>query len=210
MRFLVQNRGRFECPWAPLRNWSQAFQLLPIPVLTIFPTVAFTLRSSAVYGRSKWITAYMSVVGLACIALDIVSLFLLFSPLSEISVVCRPMCQDSVVRGLPIFPCTYKPCSLTSEAPTACVLFIHIAVSFEALTHLQCIESVSAPEMLSISTIIFETSSTFFTAIRCIQALRAMKKVEYQRYGVVSILLEQGDRASFFSQFPFAKTPPFL
>ncbi|KAJ7800716.1 hypothetical protein B0H13DRAFT_1932536 [Mycena leptocephala] len=138
VRFLVQNRGRFECPWAPLRNWSQAFQLLPIPVLTIFPTVAFTLRSSAVYGRSKWITAYMSVVGLACIALDI----------------------DSVVRGLPIFP--------------------------------SCIESVSAPEMLSISTIIFETSSTFFTAIRCIQALRAMKKVEYQRYGVVSILLEQG------------------
>ncbi|KAJ6522041.1 hypothetical protein B0H19DRAFT_947917, partial [Mycena capillaripes] len=33
--------------------------------------VVFTLRSSAVYGRSKWITAYMSVVGLACIALDI-------------------------------------------------------------------------------------------------------------------------------------------
>ncbi|KAF7359893.1 hypothetical protein MVEN_00715000 [Mycena venus] len=83
---------------------------------------------------------------------------------------CRPMYQDSVVRGLPIFP----------------------SVSFEALTHLQCIELVSAPEMLSITTIIFETSSTFFTVIRCIQALRAMKKVERKRYSVVSILLEQG------------------
>ncbi|KAJ6483136.1 hypothetical protein C8R45DRAFT_830398, partial [Mycena sanguinolenta] len=33
--------------------------------------VVFTLRSSAVYGRNMWIAAYMSVVGLACIALDI-------------------------------------------------------------------------------------------------------------------------------------------
>ncbi|KAJ6544530.1 hypothetical protein B0H19DRAFT_956291, partial [Mycena capillaripes] len=57
--------------WALLCDWSLVFQLPPIPVLTIFCTVVFTLRSSAVYGRSKWITAYMSVVGLACIALDI-------------------------------------------------------------------------------------------------------------------------------------------
>ncbi|KAF7359891.1 hypothetical protein MVEN_00714800 [Mycena venus] len=132
--------------------------------------VLFTLRSSAVFGRSKWITTYMSVVGLACIALDIVSLPLPFSSLSEISLVFRPMYQGSVVRGLLIFP----------------------SVSFEALTHLQCIELVSAPEMLSITTIIFETSSTLFTAIRCIQALRAMKKVERKRYSVMSILLEQG------------------
>ncbi|KAJ6549915.1 hypothetical protein B0H19DRAFT_951585, partial [Mycena capillaripes] len=33
--------------------------------------VIFTLRSSAVYGRSKWIPAYMGVVGLACIAFHI-------------------------------------------------------------------------------------------------------------------------------------------
>ncbi|KAJ6505059.1 hypothetical protein C8R45DRAFT_894491 [Mycena sanguinolenta] len=34
-------------------------------------TVVFILRSTAVYGGNIWIAAYMSVVGLACIALDI-------------------------------------------------------------------------------------------------------------------------------------------
>ncbi|KAJ6483129.1 hypothetical protein C8R45DRAFT_830356, partial [Mycena sanguinolenta] len=71
VRFLVQNRGRFKRPWAPLRNWSVALKLAHIPVLTIFCTVVFTLRSSAVYGRNMWIAAYMSVVGLACIAMAI-------------------------------------------------------------------------------------------------------------------------------------------
>jgi hypothetical protein len=98
--------------------------------------VVFTLRSSAVYGRNMWIAAYMSVVGLACIALDFTH-----------------------VPGL--------RCSGSAAIPIA-------------------------PEMLSILMIIFETSSTFFTAVRCRQALRAMKKVERQRYSVVAILLEQG------------------
>ncbi|KAJ7636502.1 hypothetical protein FB45DRAFT_1138203 [Roridomyces roridus] len=31
----------------------------------------FTMRTYAVYGKNPWILAYMSVVGLACIALDI-------------------------------------------------------------------------------------------------------------------------------------------
>ncbi|KAF7349767.1 hypothetical protein MSAN_01703900 [Mycena sanguinolenta] len=170
VRFLVQNRGSFKCPWAPRRNWSLASQLAHIPVLTISRTVVFTLRSSAVYGRNMWIAAYMSIVGLACIALDIVGFGLPFSPLFKIFLVRRPMYQDSVVRGPPLFP----------------------SVGFETLAYLQCIELVSAPEMLSILMIIFEASSTFFTAIRCRQALRAMKRVERKRYTVVAILLEQG------------------
>ncbi|KAJ7626802.1 hypothetical protein FB45DRAFT_920115 [Roridomyces roridus] len=94
--------------------------------------IVFTLRSSAVFGKNKWVFAYMSLVGLACFALDI----------------------------------THVP-------------------------GLQCSGTAAIP-MLSILTIIFETSSTFFTAIRCRQALRVMNSAERRKYSVVSILLQQG------------------
>ncbi|KAJ7204149.1 hypothetical protein GGX14DRAFT_544206, partial [Mycena pura] len=34
-------------------------------------TVVFCLRTHAVWGKNKWVLAYMSTVGLACVALDI-------------------------------------------------------------------------------------------------------------------------------------------
>ncbi|KAF7368121.1 hypothetical protein MSAN_00878400 [Mycena sanguinolenta] len=156
----------------PQRNWSVEFQLAHIPALRICRTVVFTLRSTAVYGENMWIAAYMSVVGLACIALDIVSFRLPFSPISESSLVCRAMYQDSVVRGLLLFP----------------------SVGFKILAYLQGIKLVLAPEMLSILTIIFDTSSALITAVRCGQALHAMKRVEceVQPYSIMAILLEQG------------------
>ncbi|KAJ6505058.1 hypothetical protein C8R45DRAFT_1208984 [Mycena sanguinolenta] len=48
--------------------------------------------------------------------------------------------------------------------------------------------------MLSILTIIFDTSSAFFIAVRCGQSLRAMKRIncQVQPYSIMVILLEQG------------------
>ncbi|KAJ6495509.1 hypothetical protein DFH09DRAFT_1265525 [Mycena vulgaris] len=98
--------------------------------------VVFIMRTYAIFGKSKWILAYMGVVGLACIALDI----------------------------------THVP-------------------------GMRCVGSSSlpiAPEMLSILMVVFESSSAFLTAVRCVMAFRAGGGLKNQRHGIMFILFEQG------------------
>ncbi|KAJ7901139.1 hypothetical protein B0H14DRAFT_2493470 [Mycena olivaceomarginata] len=96
----------------------------------------FSMRTYAVYGKNKWILAYMGTVGLACIALDI----------------------------------THVP-------------------------GMRCVGSSSlpmSPEMLSILMVIFESSSAFLTAVRCVIAFRSGGGLKNQRQGLMFILFEQG------------------
>jgi len=95
-------------------------------------TAVFCLRTHAVWGKNKWVLAYMSTVGLACVALDI------------------------------------------THVPGA-----------------RCVGSSALPvvsKMLSISVVIFESSSAFLTAIRCVMAFHAGD----QHHGLLRILFEQG------------------
>ncbi|KAJ7812304.1 hypothetical protein B0H14DRAFT_2857215 [Mycena olivaceomarginata] len=107
---------------------------IPRPCLPVF-----SMRTYAVYGKNKWILAYMGTVGLACIALDI----------------------------------THVP-------------------------GMRCVGS-STPEMLSILMVIFESSSAFLTAVRCVIAFRSGGGLKNQRQGLMFILFEQGDTISIFT-----------
>ncbi|KAJ7103967.1 hypothetical protein B0H15DRAFT_766269, partial [Mycena belliarum] len=97
----------------------------------------FTMRTYAVFSKSTVVLVYMSLVGVACIALDI-----------------------SHVPGL--------RCVGSSSLPIP----------------------VLAPEMLSILMVIFESSSAFLTAVRCIVAFRAGGGIKGQ--GLMFLLFEQG------------------
>ncbi|KAF8207939.1 hypothetical protein K438DRAFT_1575412 [Mycena galopus ATCC 62051] len=139
----------------------------------------FTMRTYAVYGKNAWVLAYMSVVGLACVALDITH-----------------------VPGL--------RCVGSSSLP------MYVAIP---------ILSTDAPEMLSILMVIFESSSAFLTAVRCVMAFRA-GELANKRQSILFILFEQGiylhdnfnifkpniislrDPPGFFQRLPNAFTLP--
>lgn len=52
------------------------------------------MRTYAVYGKNKWILTYMSIVGLACVALDIVRFSLVCSLLFHL------LCDETHVPGM--------------------------------------------------------------------------------------------------------------
>ncbi|KAF8187959.1 hypothetical protein K438DRAFT_1467231, partial [Mycena galopus ATCC 62051] len=105
-----------------------------VSVITVF-----VLRTSVLYGKNRWIFAYMSVLGLACIALGI----------------------------------THVP-------------------------GLHCTGSSTLPMfMLSVLTVIFESSSAFLTILRFVRAIRAGGGVKKLRHGVMFMLFKQGGGVSF-------------
>jgi hypothetical protein len=62
---------------------------------------------------------------------------------------------------------------------------------------LHAAELASAPHMLSVLTVIFESSSAFLTILRCVKAIRAGGGVKILRHGVMFILFKQGGGISF-------------
>ncbi|KAJ7189201.1 hypothetical protein C8R46DRAFT_1184367 [Mycena filopes] len=126
----------------------------------------FTLRTYAVYGLNKWILGYMSILGLACVALDIVRR-LISTELYMLT-----------ATGRHTFP--------------ACAAWVHPACQ--------------SPQLLSILMVVFEASSAFLTAGRCITAFRA-GGLENQRQGIFFKLFEQ---AIFTTAAVILNYPGFL
>ncbi|KAJ7660251.1 hypothetical protein DFH06DRAFT_1130148 [Mycena polygramma] len=120
----------------------------------------FSMRTYAVFAKSIWVAAYMGIVGITCVALDIVR-----------------RSFSSPHSG----PKVLHPDPRSRDA----LRWICLSANQRAFQR-------SAPEMLSILMVIFESSSAFLTTVRCIMAIRAGGGMKSQREGIMFMLFEQG------------------
>ncbi|KAJ3876996.1 hypothetical protein F5051DRAFT_18374 [Lentinula edodes] len=155
--------------------------------------VVFAGRTWAVWGQNRFVLAYMSILGAACVALDIVRILQLcvividyhhpsrlMSPGFDALVVRVSQCKAlSICIALSALICRYSPSGLS--------------LRFFATIICKTDSGNPASDLLSILMVVFEYSSAILNSIRCIQAFRAHgKSFEEQKEGFQFLLFEQG------------------